>query len=144
MGTFLGGFLGDRFNRRIVIFLSTMLSVPFCIGLLNTSGWLFFLNAAIAGALLNVPHSIILVMAQQLLPRRKGMAGGLVLGFMFASGAVGAWIGAWFADFVGLYTILSLIAFLPLGAGICALFLPPTRTTTVTIAPVKATSAAGD
>lgn len=144
LGTFLGGFLGDRFNRRIVIFIATMLSVPFCIGLLNSSGWLFFLTAGVAGALLNVPHSIILIMAQQLLPRRKGMAGGLVLGFMFASGAVGAWVGAWFADRIGLYTVLSLVAFLPLGAGLCALLLPSTRTTTVTIMPVKPSSAAAD
>ena len=59
--------------------------------------------AFIAGALLNVPHSIMLIIGQDLLPKRKGFIGGAVLGFMFASGAATAWIASWFADRVGLY-----------------------------------------
>jgi MFS transporter, FSR family, fosmidomycin resistance protein len=128
LGTLAGGMLGDRFNRRMVIFVSTSLSAPFCVALLNTDGWLFFLSAGMAGALLNVPHSIILVMAQQLLPTRKGMVGGLVLGFMFASGAVGTWIAALVADQIGLPEVLMGVAFLPVAAAVCAILLPPTRT----------------
>lgn len=128
LGTFLGGMLGDRFNRRMVIFIATVLSAPFCIALLNSKGWLFFVAAGAAGALLSIPHSIILVMAQQLLPTRKGLVGGLVLGFMFASGAVSTWVASWFADQFGLFVVLMAIAFLPLGAAFCALLLPSTRT----------------
>jgi FSR family fosmidomycin resistance protein-like MFS transporter len=128
LGTFLGGLLGDRYNRRMVIFLSTILAAPFCVALLNTGGWLYLLSAGIAGALLSVPHSIILVMAQQLLPTRKGLVGGLVLGFMFASGAIATWIAAWFADFYGLFVVLMVLATLPVGAACCALLLPSTRT----------------
>jgi FSR family fosmidomycin resistance protein-like MFS transporter len=137
LGTFFGGMLGDRFNRRAVIFLSTVLCVPFCIGLLNAHGWLYILTAGLAGLLLSIPHSIVLVMAQQLLPTRKGMVGGLVLGFMFASGAVATWIAAWFADRYGLMAVLSVIAFLPLGAAFCALFLPSTRPVTRPLAEPK-------
>jgi FSR family fosmidomycin resistance protein-like MFS transporter len=127
LGTFLGGFLGDRYNRRAVIFCSTLLCTPFCVALLNTSAWMFFLSAGVAGALLSIPHSIILVMAQQLLPTRKGLVGGLVLGFMFASGAVSTWIASWFADLYGLFSVLTMVAVLPLGAAFCALLLPSTR-----------------
>lgn len=127
LGTLAGGMLGDRYNRRMVIFASTSLSVPFCVALLNTDGWLFILAAGMAGALLNVPHSIILVMAQQLLPTRKGMVGGLVLGFMFANGAVGTWLAALVADQIGLPAVLMGIAFLPAAAAVCAILLPPTR-----------------
>lgn len=127
LGTFAGGMMGDRYNRRMVIFVSTVLAAPFCVALLQTTGWLFFVSAGIAGALLSIPHSIILVMAQQLLPTRKGMVGGLVLGFMFASGAVATWIAAFFADQYGLYAVLMAIAFLPLGAAFCAVMLPSTR-----------------
>ncbi|MCL4863113.1 MAG: MFS transporter [Caldilineaceae bacterium] len=126
-GQMLGGMMGDRYNRRMVIFVSTVLAAPFCVALLQTTGWLFFVSAGIAGALLSIPHSIILVMAQQLLPTRKGMVGGLVLGFMFASGAVATWIAAFFADQYGLYAVLMAIAFFPLGAAFCAIMLPSTR-----------------
>lgn len=130
LGTLLGGMLGDRFNRRMIIFIATSLSAPFCVALLNTNGWLFFLSAGLAGALLNVPHSIILVMAQQLLPTRKGLVGGLVLGFMFASGAVGTWIASLVADQIGLAAVLAGVAFLPVAAAFCAILLPPTRSRT--------------
>ena len=144
IGTFGGGFLGDHFNRRAVIFLSTTFSVPFLLGLLHTNGWVIFATAALAGALLNIPHSVLLVMAQRLLPRRKGLMGGATLGFMFASGAVAAWIAAWFADSLGLATVLNVVAFLPLGAGVCALLLPSTCGTATKPIPQPVPSAAAD
>lgn len=127
VGTFVGGYLGDRFNRRLIIFVSMALGVPFAFIMLYSQGWLFYLSAILGGALLNVPHAILLVIGQQLLPKRKGMIGGAVLGFMFAVGAATTWVASWFADWVGLATVLSVIALIPLGAGISALFLPPTR-----------------
>jgi FSR family fosmidomycin resistance protein-like MFS transporter len=127
LGTFVGGFLGDRFNRRVILFTSTILSVPFCFMLLNVSGWAYYGAAFMAGLLLNIPHSILLVMAQQLLPARKGLIGGLVLGFMFASGAATAALASWFADWTGLPIVLMVLAFMPLGAALCALFFPATR-----------------
>ncbi len=142
MGTFLGGYLGDRFNRRQVIFLSMVASVPFSYGLLHLEGWGFFIMAAMAGAALNIPHSILLIMAQRLLPTRKGMIGGAVLGFMFASGAATAWLASWFADLVGLGTVLNWLALVPVGAGLCALVLPSTRAAPVPARP--ATPAAAD
>jgi FSR family fosmidomycin resistance protein-like MFS transporter len=143
LGTFFGGMLGDRFNRRMVIFISTVLATPFSLALLNFDGWLYLASAALAGIFLNVPHSIILVMAQQLLPARKGLMGGLVLGFMFASGAVATWIAAWFADSYGLMQVLTVIAFLPLGAAACALLLPSTRSRVASI-PQSASASAAD
>jgi FSR family fosmidomycin resistance protein-like MFS transporter len=142
LGTFLGGYLGDRVNRRLTLFASTLLSVPFCFLLLRVDGWLFYLAAACAGALLNVPHSILIIMAQRLLPKREGMIGGAVLGFMFASGAALAWLASWFADQVGLLTVLSLLAFVPIGAAFSALLLPSTRQIEQPVPPTGAPAAA--
>ncbi len=127
LGTFGGGYLGDKLNRRIVIFLATVISVPFLLGLLNGAGAVLLASAALAGAMLNIPHSILLMMAQQFLPARKGMIGGAVLGFMFAIGAVAAWVASLLADVVGLGTVLTALAFFPIVAGVCALTLPSTR-----------------
>ena len=143
LGTFLGGYLGDRVNRRLTLFFSTLLSVPFCFLLLRADGWFFYLTAACAGALLNIPHSILIIMAQRLLPKREGMMGGAVLGFMFASGAVMAWLASWFADIVGLPMVLSVLAFVPIGAALSALLLPPTRHTQPPV-PVAQAPAAAD
>ncbi len=127
MGTFFGGYLGDRMDRRLLLFFSTLFCIPFCYGLLYTEGWFFFLMAALAGGLLNVPHSILIVMGQRFLPARQGMIGGAVLGFTFASGAALAWVASWFADWVGLLTVLTVLAIVPLGAAISTLFLPTAR-----------------
>lgn len=139
LGTFGGGYLGDRVNRRLTIFVSTLLSVPFCFFLLRVDGWLFFAVAAMAGALLNIPHSILIIMAQRLLPKSEGMMGGMVLGFMFASGAIMAWLASRFAVQFGLGVVLSVLAFLPIGAALSALLLPATRNVvtrvTATVAP---------
>ncbi len=127
IGTFLGGSLGDRYNRRLIIFTSSLLAVPFCYLLLGSTGWLFLVTAALSGLILSIPHSIIIVMGQALLPKRKGMMGGLVLGFMFLSGSIAAWIAGIAADRVGLPAVLYFLAFMPIVAGGSALLLPRTR-----------------
>ena len=68
--------------------------------------------------------AVSVVTAQAMLPARKALASGLVLGFMFASGAVGAAIGGWLSDSVGLAAVLQGMAWVALVGGICALGLP--------------------
>ena len=147
-GTLLGGWLGDRFNRRMIILTSMTLGALFSFAMLYTSGWVYTLAALGAGSMMNVPHSILLIMAQRFIPARKGMIGGAVLGLMFASGAAMTGVGSWVADFVGLPLVLSTFALLPIGAGICALTLPSTRgkETAAEIKPTQeaAPSTAGD
>jgi FSR family fosmidomycin resistance protein-like MFS transporter len=142
IGTFVGGYLGDRYSRRNLLFVATLLSVPFSYGLLHTTGWLFWPLAFLAGALLNVPHSVLVVMAQEFLPKRQGMMGGAALGFTFASGAVMAWIASWFADLVGLAPVLSILAFVPIGAALSALALPAAQPRTIDDSSLSAPAAA--
>ncbi|MCE7985237.1 MAG: MFS transporter [Caldilinea sp. CFX5] len=142
IGTFVGGYLGDRFSRRNLLFVATLLSVPFAYGLLHTTDWLFWPLAFLAGALLNVPHSILVVMAQEFLPKRQGMMGGAALGFTFASGAAMAWVASWFADWVGLGPVLTVLAFVPIGAAISALALPAAQPRTVADSAATAPAAA--
>lgn len=142
IGTFIGGYLGDRYSRRALLICSTLLSIPFSYGLLHTTGWLFWPMAALAGGLLNVPHSILVVMAQEFLPKRQGMMGGAALGFTFASGAAMAWLASWAADTVGLAPVLTVLAFVPIGAALSAFALPPAHRRTVAERPAPAGAAA--
>ncbi len=70
---------------------------------------------------------MIMVLTQTLLPGGKGLASGLTLGSMFASGAIGSNINGFIADHVSLAISLQSIALVALGAGLCALVLPRTR-----------------
>lgn len=127
-GTLSGGFLADKFSRRQVIFVAMVLGGPASFLLLNATGMNYYLLAVTAGFLLNIPHSILVVMAQRLLPGRQGLASGAVLGFMFASGAAAGAVVGWISDFTGLNVALHGVALLPILAGLCALTLPATRT----------------
>jgi len=123
----VGGFLGDRVDRRLLIFGVTIVSAPLSWVMLHSSGWLFVLSAFGAGLLLSMPHSIILVLAQELAPGRRGLVGGLVLGFIFASGSTVAWLASLGADRLGLANVLSWLAWMPIAAGLVALLLPAER-----------------
>ena len=68
-----------------------------------------------------------MVLAQTLLPVRKATASGLILGFMFASGAIGGVINGWMADRIGLPLTLQSVGLVALGAALFALALPATR-----------------
>jgi hypothetical protein len=61
---------------------------------------------------------------------------------MFASGAVMAWLASWFADWIDLQTVLTVLAFAPLGAAISTLFLPAAPKTTKVATPANASAAA--
>lgn len=147
-GTFTGGWLGDRFNRRMIILISMTLGAFFSYAMLHTTGLAYVGVALVAGIMMNIPHSILIIMAQRLIPARKAMVGGAVLGLMFASGAATTGLGSWIADYAGLPAVLSVIALLPIGAGICALTLPSTRGAEPVVggkpAQEAAPSAAGD
>ncbi len=129
VGGVFGGPAADRWGRRLVV-SSTLFAatLPLLFLPVADSGAAFVL-AAVAGALLGASQSIIVVMAQALLPGGKAMASGLTLGFMFASGAVGGIINGWMADRIGLTLTLQSVALVALGASLCALALPATRKT---------------
>jgi FSR family fosmidomycin resistance protein-like MFS transporter len=132
-GTFVGGWLGDRFNRRMVILASMTVAAFFSFAMLHTTGVAYVVVALVAGLLMNIPHSILIIMAQRLIPARKAMIGGAVLGLMFASGAATTGLGSWIANYVGLPAVLTVFSLLPLLAGLCALTLPSTRGSEVVV-----------
>jgi asparagine N-glycosylation enzyme membrane subunit Stt3 len=74
--------------------------------------------------MLSMPHSILLVMTQELAPNRRGLVGGMVLGFMFASGSTLAWLQSIVATNRGLQPVLTVVALFPIVAGMIALLLP--------------------
>lgn len=126
------GRLADQFDRRKVMMLSMLASAPAFFLLPLFDGAFAFVLAVAAGGLSGGAHSIIVVLAQDLIPMRKGFASGAILGFIFGTGAIGSFIIGAVSDQIGLTTTFQIVAFMIAAAGIMSLFLPKQNKQTVT------------
>ncbi|MGO9267203.1 MAG: MFS transporter [Candidatus Binataceae bacterium] len=113
-GTLIGGRLADRYGRRIVIVVSLIAVVPMLLLMLST-------RSLVAGALLLIPvgltlaasNSVVVVMAQEYLPNRVGLAAGVTLGLSMTIGGLLMPLFGSIADHHGLPTALLILSFLP-------------------------------
>jgi FSR family fosmidomycin resistance protein-like MFS transporter len=108
MGTIGCGALADRFGRRTVINVSVLLSIPAVALYVLFPGPLGFLWAVLVGFLAASTAPLTLMIAQELMAGRAGLASGLILGLAFVTGAVGVPLTGAVADHVGLRLALGL------------------------------------
>jgi FSR family fosmidomycin resistance protein-like MFS transporter len=80
------------------------------------------------GAMIIATFSVTVVMGQEYLPNRIGIASGVTLGLAIGVGGVAAAGLGVLADHTGLKTVMYVIAFTPLVAAAMALTLPRART----------------
>ncbi len=124
VGGVVGGTLGDRFAGKGVILLGLVGSIlPYYFFVPASVPWQATL-LLLAGFFGGMPHTILVIMVQSLLPKQQAMASGLALGFMFFSGAVGSYFVGLIADRIGLALTLQGLALLPLIAIFIAIWLP--------------------
>lgn len=126
-GGILGGVLGDRWNGRVVILLAALAAVLPVYFYIPMEGPARLTLLLLAGFFVGMPHSILVLMVQALLPGRRAFASGVALGFNFFSGSVGSYAVGVLADQIGLGTALQYTAallFVTVGA---TLLLPRPR-----------------
>ena len=127
LGTLLGGPIGDKYGRRIVIWWSILGSAPFALIMPYANfTWTVILSAFI-GFIISSAFSAILVYAQELLPFKVGLVSGIFFGFAFGIAGVASAILGEVADIYGIEFVYVLCSFFPL-FGIVAYFLPRVRT----------------
>lgn len=123
IGTILGGPLGDRYGRKIIIWISILGAAPFTLVLPHVGLTLTVLLAIIIGVIISSAFSAILVYATDLVPGKIGMIAGLFFGFAFGIAGLGSAFLGWLADYTSIEYVFQICAYLPL-IGIVTWFLP--------------------
>jgi len=124
VGTVGCGTLADRYGRRNVILATLVLSVPAILLYTAFPGPWAFASAILIGVLAASTAPLMLLMAQQLMADRAGLASGLVMGLGFVTGAIGIPINGAIADSIGLQKSLMTHVALVIVTIAIAWFLP--------------------
>jgi FSR family fosmidomycin resistance protein-like MFS transporter len=124
VGTIGCGALADRFGRRGVILITLVLTIPAILLYTMYPGPWAFLTAILIGFLAASTAPLLLLMAQQLMAARAGLASGLVMGLGFVTGAIGIPINGAIADAIGLQDSLMTHVILVIVTIVLAWFLP--------------------
>lgn len=122
-GTILGGPIGDRFGRKLVIWVSILGVFPFTFALPYADLFWTRILTIVIGLILASAFSAIVVYAQELMPGRIGLISGLFFGFAFGMGGLGAAVLGRLADATSIVFVYRICAYLPL-IGLLTGFLP--------------------
>jgi len=122
-GTLLGGPLGDRFGRKVIIWFSILGVAPFTVLLPYCDLFWTGILISIIGIIIASAFSAILVYAQELLPGKIGMVSGLFYGFAFGMGGLGSAVLGYIIDLTSLEYVFKICSFLPF-LGLIAAFMP--------------------
>ncbi len=122
-GTIVGGLMGDRFGRRLVIWISILGVAPFSLLLPYANpGWTIVLTVLV-GFVLASAFPAILVYAQELLPGRVGLIAGLFFGLAFGIAGIASALLGRLADHTSIFFVYHVCGYLPL-IGLLTGFLP--------------------
>jgi FSR family fosmidomycin resistance protein-like MFS transporter len=126
-GTLIGGSAGDRYGRKLVIWISILGVLPFTLVLPYANLFWTGVLSVIIGFVIASAFSAILVYAQELLPGKVGLVAGLFFGIAFGIAGIGAAVLGKMADHLGIVAVFQSCAYLPL-IGLLTVFLPDLET----------------
>lgn len=134
LGTMIGGPLGDRLGRKLVIWGSILGTLPFSLALPWASLPVTIVLSGCIGLILASAFPSIIVYGQELMPGRVGMVSGLFFGLAFGMGGLAAALLGVVADYEGIDFVYRICAFLP-ALGLFAALLPDLDRPAATAAP---------
>jgi MFS transporter, FSR family, fosmidomycin resistance protein len=126
LGTIVAGPAADRLGRRPVLLVSLAAIAPLVVVFLAVGGFFGTVALALVGVCVIGTFGVTMVMSQEYLPRRLGMASGLSIGLSIGIGGVAAvGLGA-LADSIDLESALYVCAAAPVVGLALAALLPST------------------
>jgi FSR family fosmidomycin resistance protein-like MFS transporter len=123
IGVLLGGLVGDKVGRVPVIWFSILGALPFALMLPHANLFWTGVLAVVVAVIIASAFAAILVYAQELLPGRVGLVGGIFYGFSFGLGGLGAAALGKLADLTSIYTVYQATPYL-LCLGLLTALLP--------------------
>jgi MFS transporter, FSR family, fosmidomycin resistance protein len=124
LGGMVGGSLSDAWGRKTVILTSGMLCAPLLHGMFLTDGLVSLLFLVLAAGTLSGANSVVIALAQELVPSRAGTASSLVMGLGWGVAGVLLIGFGTLAETIGVSRALGIAATLPLLAAGLTLALP--------------------
>ena len=122
-GTIIGGPIGDRVGRKLVIWCSILGVLPFTLLLPHANLFWTAVLTVFIGVIIASAFPAVVVYAQELVPGKVGMISGLFFGFVFGMGGIGAALLGKLADATSIGLVYQLCAYLP-AIGLLTFFLP--------------------
>lgn len=127
IGTLIGGRVADRVGKRLVIMVSLAVTTPLILAFLLVGPVAGVVILAVTGFFMVGTFAVTVVLGQEYLPQRIGLASGVTLGAAIGFGGLVAWLLGLLADSTGLVPVLLVTAALPLPGLFFTVLLPPGR-----------------
>jgi FSR family fosmidomycin resistance protein-like MFS transporter len=127
VATLAGGRLADRFGRRAVLVGFLLPLAPLLAFFLHVPGVAGLASLVLIGGGTVGTYSVAVVMGQEYLPGREGIAGGVTMGLAIGIGGVGVPLLGALADHQGVAAVFPVLGALPLLAAALSATLPGPR-----------------
>jgi FSR family fosmidomycin resistance protein-like MFS transporter len=121
------GQIAERYGTTRIISATLMLGALPIFLLPLADGQLAFALTLAAGALTSASHSLIVALAQRIIPMGKGLASGAALGFIFGTGAIGTLVIGTMSDRLTLGVAFQIVGVVTFITGLLAVALPSER-----------------
>lgn len=128
LGGILAGYAAERFGAKSVTGVTLVLSTPFLLLTVWSSGWVQGLALVLGGGLLTSSHPINVSWAQSLAPHRSGTASALTIGLAFGTaGLLMPFVGA-LGELVGVAGSLAITTGVAIVASLLVIPIPAAPT----------------
>lgn len=124
VGTLTGGWMADRFGRLRTIRFGLFAAIPALLGLVLAPSWpVALVFVALFGVAVFVPFSVFVILGQDYLPNRIGIASGVTVGLAVTVGGLFSPLLGWIGDQSDLRTTFVVLIALLVLALLLAFFL---------------------
>jgi FSR family fosmidomycin resistance protein-like MFS transporter len=114
----IGGIVSDRWGRKEFVITGLLLSIPFFVLFMRTSGALQIASLMLFGFTLWSSFAITVAMSHEIMPEQIGLTSGLMIGVAIGAGGIGVALSGLVADAFSLQAALMMLPALIIAAAV--------------------------